>query len=78
MSDQYEELQAELRHGHNLILFNSVDEFKTVLAQLLQNPDQITTIAANGRAFIENRFSYDAMAKTILDRFSALKTKPAQ
>ena len=78
VSDQYEELQAELRHGRNLILFNSVDKFKTVLAQLLQNPDQIATIAANGRAFIENRFSYDAMAKTILDRFSTLETTPTQ
>jgi glycosyltransferase involved in cell wall biosynthesis len=72
-SDNYDELHPELIHNQNLILFNNVDEFKQSLSRLLNDKQKIEDIAASGRGFIEGRFSYDEMAKTILDKFREIK-----
>jgi spore maturation protein CgeB len=69
MLDLHEELSPELVHENNLILFNSIDDFKTLLTKLLNNPSEIERIADNGQKFIENRYSYNEMAKTILSKF---------
>ena len=72
-SDNYDELHPELINNENLILFNNVDEFKQSLSQLLKEKQKIEDIAASGRRFIEGRFSYDEMAKTILAKFKEVK-----
>ncbi|QWE22875.1 glycosyltransferase [Polynucleobacter sp. AP-Jannik-300A-C4] len=72
-SDNYDELHPELINNENLILFNNVDEFKQSLSQLLKDKHKIENIAASGRRFIESRFSYDEMAKTILAKFKEVK-----
>ena len=71
-SDQYDELHPELIHHHNLVLFNSVKDFKVLLHSLLKDPLEIERIATNGQKFIKNRFSYDAMAANILDQLKML------
>jgi spore maturation protein CgeB len=73
-SDNYDELHPELINNQNLVLFNNVDEFKKSLIRLLNNPHEIEKISAKGRQFIEDRFSYDEMAKVILAKFNELKT----
>lgn len=77
-SDQYEELHPELINQDNLILFNSVEEFKGLLSTLLNNHAEIDRIAINGRKFIKNRFSYTAMVDAIfvqLEKFSLPKLR---
>jgi spore maturation protein CgeB len=73
-SDNYDELHPELINNQNLVLFNNVDEFKKSLIRLLNNPHEIEKISSEGRRFIEDRFSYDEMAKVILAKFDELKT----
>jgi len=73
-SDNYDELHPELINNHNLVLFNNIEEFKKSLIRLLNNDDEIEKISAEGRQFIEGRFSYDEMAKVILAKFNELKT----
>jgi hypothetical protein len=71
-SDQYDELHPELIHHHNLVLINSVEEFKVLLHSLLKDSLEIERIATNGQKFIKNRFSYEAMAAIILDQLKML------
>lgn len=77
-SDNYDELHPELINNQNLILFNSVDEFKQSLFQLLNDSQKIEEVAAAGRRFIGGRFSYDEMAKTILAKFKEIKVSASQ
>jgi spore maturation protein CgeB len=77
-SDNYDELHPELIHNQNLILFNNVDEFKQSLADLLNDSQKIEGIAAEGRKFIGGRFSYDQMAKTLLEKFKEIKASTSQ
>ena len=72
-SDNYDELHPELVNNQNLILFNNVDEFKKSLSKLLNEGQKIEEIAAAGRQFIEGRFSYDEMAKTVIAKFKEIK-----
>lgn len=71
-SDNYDELHPELENNRNLILFNNLDEFKTSLERVLNNQPECEEIAAEGRKFIKDRFSYDDMAQTILNKFKSL------
>lgn len=71
-SDQYEELHPELINNHNLVTFNSVEEFKSLLATLLNDRAEIRRIATNGHKFIKKRFSYEEMAGTFLDKFNKI------
>jgi spore maturation protein CgeB len=73
-SDHYDELHPELLNNHNLVLFNNVEEFKKSLIKVLGNDQEIEKISAEGRRFIEGRFSYVEMAKVILAKFDELKT----
>ncbi len=72
ISDHYEELHPELVHEHNIVLFHSIEEFKTLLRKLLQNSAKIDGIASSGRTFIRGRFSYESMAATMLTQFKTL------
>jgi spore maturation protein CgeB len=72
-SDNYDELHPELINNQNLILFNNIDEFKKSLSTLLEDKQKIENVAAAGREFIEGRFSYDEMAKTILAKFKEIQ-----
>jgi hypothetical protein len=74
-SDNYEELHPELVNYQNLILFNNLDEFKSSLRKILSNNAEIEEISAKGREFIKNRFSYDEMAKIILEKFQEIQGK---
>ena len=76
LSDRYEELDSELIDGHNLVLFSSIEEFQLRIRALLKNTDEIEQIAANGRKFIQNRFSYETMAEVILCKFKELSNQP--
>jgi spore maturation protein CgeB len=78
VSDNYDELHPELINNQNLILFNNVDEFKQSLSDLLNNSQKIEGIAAAGRKFIEGRFSFDEMAKTLLAKFKEIKASSSQ
>lgn len=72
-SDHYDELHPELISNQNLIIFNNVDEFKQSLSELLNNRQKMEGIASAGIKFIEGRFSYDEMAKTIMRKFNEIK-----
>jgi hypothetical protein len=74
-SDNYEELHPELVNHQNLILFNNLDEFKSSLKKILSNNAEIEEISAKGREFIRNRFSYDEMARVILEKFQEVQGK---
>ena len=73
VSDNYDELHPELINDQNLILFNNIDEFKQSLTKLLNDDQKIERVAAAGRKFIEGRFFYDEMAKTILTKFKEIQ-----
>jgi hypothetical protein len=71
-SDKYDELHPELINNKNLILFNNLDEFKSSLSRILSDDYEFNQIASEGRKFIQNRFSYDEMVKTILEKFEQI------
>jgi len=77
-SDNYDELHPELINNQNLILFNNIVEFKQSLTELLHDDQKIERVATAGRQFIEGRFSYDEMAKNILEKFKEIKASSSQ
>ena len=73
-SDQYEELDPGLVNKKNIVLFDSIDDFKSILTQLLSDHRQLEEISASGKEFIEGRFTYDEMANTIIQKFRSVQT----
>lgn len=68
-SDNYEELDSSLIDKKNIILFNSVDEFESILAKLLTDNQLVESISLSGKQYIQGRFTYDEMAETIIKKF---------
>jgi len=73
LSDKYEELNSGLVDKKNIVLFDTLDQFKATLAGLLKNDPLIETISSSGNQFIQGRFSYDQMAQKIIEKFQELQ-----
>jgi spore maturation protein CgeB len=73
LSDKYEELNSELLDKKNIVLFDTVEQFKATLAELLKNDSLIESISSSGNQFIQGRFSYDQMAQEIINKFQELR-----
>ena len=65
-SDKYEELNPGLVDKKNIVLFDTLDQFKVTLAELLKNDSLVESISSSGNQFIQGRFSYDEMAQKII------------
>jgi len=72
LSDRYEELDSALADKKNIVLFDTVEQFKATLAELLKNDSLIESISSSGNQFIQGRFSYDQMAQEIIKKFQEL------
>jgi spore maturation protein CgeB len=72
-SDKYEELNSDLVDRKNIVLFDTVEQFKTTLAELLKNDGLIESISSSGNQFIQGRFSYDKMAEKIIAKFQEIQ-----
>lgn len=72
-SDKYEELDPGLVNKKNIILFNSLDEFKLILTQLLSDNQMIGLVSASGNQYIQGRFTYDEIAETIIKKFQEVQ-----
>jgi glycosyltransferase involved in cell wall biosynthesis len=57
----------------NIVLFDTVDQFKVTLAELLKNDSLVESISSSGNQFIQDRFSYDEMAQKIIGKFQELQ-----
>jgi spore maturation protein CgeB len=73
LSDKYEELNSGLVDKKNIVLFDTVDQFRATLAELLKNDSLVESISSSGNQFIQGRFSYDEMAKKIIGKFRELQ-----
>ena len=73
LSDRYEELNSALADKKNIVLFDTVEQFKATLAKLLMNDSLIESISSSGNQFIKGRFSYDQMAQEIIKKFQELQ-----
>jgi len=73
LSDKYEELNSGLVDKKNIVLFDTVEQFKATLAELLKNDSLIESISSSGNQFIQGRFSYDQMAQEIIKKFQELQ-----
>ena len=73
LSDKYEELNSGLVDKKNIVLFDTLDQFKATLAGLLKNDSLIESISSSGIQFIQGRFSYDQMAQKIIEKFQELQ-----
>jgi hypothetical protein len=73
LSDKYEELNSGLVNKKNIILFDTVDQFKATLAELLKNDSLVESISLSGNQFIQGRFSYDEMAEKIIAKFNEIQ-----
>ena len=73
LSDKYEELNSGLVDKKNIVLFDTLDQFKATLARLLKNDSLIESISSSGNQFIQGRFSYDQMAQKIIEKFQELQ-----
>lgn len=73
LSDKYEELNSGLVDKKNIVFFDTVDQFKATLAELLKNDSLIKSIASSGNQFIQDRFSYDQMAQKIIEKFQEIQ-----
>ena len=73
LSDKYEELNSGLVDNRNIVLFDTLDQFKATLAGLLKNDSLIESISSSGIQFIQGRFSYDQMAQKIIEKFQELQ-----
>ena len=72
LSDRYEELDSALADKKNIVLFDTVEQFKATLGELLTNDFLIESISSSGNQFIQGRFSYDQMAQEIIKKFQEL------
>jgi glycosyltransferase involved in cell wall biosynthesis len=72
-SDKYEELNSGLVDRKNIVLFDTIDQFKETLAELLKNDGLIESISSSGNQFIQGRFSYDEMAEKIIAKFQEIQ-----
>jgi spore maturation protein CgeB len=72
LSDMYEELNSALVDKKNIILFDTVEQFKATLAELLKYDSLIESISSSGNQFIQGRFSYDQMAQEIIKKSQEL------
>ena len=73
LSDKYEELNSGLVNKKNIVLFDTVEQFKVTLSGLLKNDSLIESISSSGNQFIQCRFSYDQMAQEIIKKFQELQ-----
>jgi spore maturation protein CgeB len=73
LSDKYEELNSGLVDKKNIVLFDTVEQFKATLGELLKNDSLIESISSFGNQFIQGRFSYDQMAQEIINKFQELQ-----
>ena len=73
LSDKYEELNSGLVDKKNIVLFDTVEQFKVTLSGLLKNDSLIESISLFGNQFIQGRFSYDQMAQEIINKFQELQ-----
>jgi glycosyltransferase involved in cell wall biosynthesis len=73
LSDKYEELNSGLVDKKNIVLFDTVEQFKATVAVLLKNDSLIESISSSGNQFIQGRFSYDQMAQEIINKFQELR-----
>jgi spore maturation protein CgeB len=73
LSDKYEELNSALVDKKNIALFDTVEQFKATLAELLKNDSLIESISSSGNQFIQCNFSYDQMAQNIIEKFQELQ-----
>ena len=72
-SDKYEELNSGLVDRKNIVLFDTVDQFKVTLTELLKNESLIQSISTTGNLFIQGRFSYNEMAEKIMGKFQEIQ-----
>lgn len=72
-SDKYEELNPGLVDRKTIVLFDTVDQFKATLAELLKNDSLVESISLSGNQFIQDRFSYDEMAQKIIGKFQEIQ-----
>jgi len=73
-SDKYEELNVGLVDKNNIVLFDTVNQFKTTLEELLSNDSLVESISSSGNQFIQGRFSYDEMAEKIINKFQEIQS----
>ena len=77
LSDKYEELNSALVDKKNIALFDTVEQFKVTLGELLKNDSLIESISSSGNQFVQGRFSYDQMALEIINKFQELQRTSA-
>jgi glycosyltransferase involved in cell wall biosynthesis len=73
-SDKYEELNVGLVDKKNIVFFDTIDQFKSTLAELLKDDPLVESITLSGNQFIKGRFSYDEMAEKIINKFQEIKS----
>jgi spore maturation protein CgeB len=75
ISDEYQETESGLVSGENCVFYQSAEELKFQLQDLLANPKRLEGIANAGHRFLADQFSYDAMAKEILEKCALITAK---
>jgi len=63
---------------HNIVLYQDIPSLQVKLAQLRNDPHLAREIALNGRALVEQRFTFHALGKAIVEEMRApLRPMPA-
>jgi spore maturation protein CgeB len=75
VSDEYQETEMGLVSGKNCIFYQNAEELKSQLKELLGNPQKLMDIADAGHQFLADQFSYDVMAREILDKYALIEKK---
>ena len=71
------ELRELIKVEKNIVLFDTVEQFKATLGELLKNDSLIESISSSGNQFVQGRFSYDQMALEIINKFQELQRTSA-
>jgi spore maturation protein CgeB len=69
LSDEYLEMDSGLVSGKNAIFYQDKSDLQTQLKSLLNNSMHIEEIALSGYRYLGNRFTYDEMAREIVDKY---------
>ena len=75
VSDEYQETEMGLVSGKNCIFYQNAEELKSQLKELLGNPQKLMDITDAGHQFLADQFSYDVMAREILDKYALVEKK---
>jgi Glycosyl transferases group 1 len=75
LSDEYLEMDNGLVSGKNAIFYQDKNDLQIQLWELLNKPRYVEELASSGHCYLANRFSYEEMAKEILNKYNDLSLK---